>query len=275
MAPKSIKYAKLEPSEYSQRALGAMSGFVIETDQIQLRPIHLEHTTPLLWEVYKNHPELFKFMPGGVFTRYEDFYSEQEQFCNAPDMFNWAVYVSTAVPEGTEKKWVLCGSICLLDIVLRYRRFEVGAIWFHPHVHGSFVMVETTYALLRFCFEKLQAGRVQWKTHHQNIASQKAALKLGFREEGTFKKHMIHADGNWRHTLFYAMTDDEWLGREEVTECGRAKLLVAPDVESLEEVTGREQEAKGSQKRLEDVVEGRKREGKPLPEGIAQGQPLN
>ncbi|KAF9081866.1 hypothetical protein BGX29_006173 [Mortierella sp. GBA35] len=286
MAPsKSIKYMQLDPSEYSQRTLGQMNGFVIETDQIQLRPLHLERDAPRLWEVYKNHPELFDYMPHGPFSLYQDFYNGQAKFCKAPDFFNWTVYVSAhpSAPsssvitpeEKEEKQWVLCGSICLLDIVLPFRRFEVGSIWFHPSVHGSFVMVETTYALLRFCFEKLQAGRVQWKTHHKNIASQKAARKLGFREEGTFKKHMIHADGTWRHTLFYAMTDDDWFGTEEETVEGKAGLVVVSGVEVGVETGGVVVgEARGLQRQLEDVVEGRKREGKPLTKGIARGEPL-
>ncbi|KAG0263711.1 hypothetical protein BGZ95_003743 [Linnemannia exigua] len=283
MAPKSIKYTQLPRSEYSQTTLGQMNGFLIETDQIQLRPLLLERDAPLLWGVYKNYPELFKYMPGGAHYCYENFYKEQENFVTSGAFSNWAVYVSAPVvdkgekegeEEDEEKKWVLCGSICLLDIVLRYRRFEIGAIWFHPSVQGTFVMVETAYALLRFSFEKLRAGRVQWKTHHQNLASQKAATKLGFREEGIFRKHMIHADGTWRHTLFYAMTDDEWFGREEgETVDGRAGLLVEAEKDGEEVEEGKKNE-KGLQKRLEGVVEGRKKEGKPLTEGIVRGEAL-
>ncbi|KAF9140025.1 hypothetical protein BG015_001829 [Linnemannia schmuckeri] len=284
-SPKQIKYTQLPATEYSQRSLGQMNGFVIETDQIQMRPLHLERDAPLLWEVYKNHTELFKYFPKGSHANYQSFYGEQEKFCKSSEFFNWTVYVAaptTPATSGTEvngkdkeeRKWVLCGSICLLDIILPFRRFEVGAIWFHPSVQGTFVMVETTYALLRFSFEKLQAGRVQWKTHHENIASQKAAKKLGFREEGLFKKHMIHADGTWRHTYYYAMTDDEWFGRAEDTRDGRVALEVVPG-DLSGEVEGREKGREGLQWRLERVVEGRKREGKALPEGIARGEPLN
>ncbi|KAG0367172.1 hypothetical protein BGX24_003346 [Mortierella sp. AD032] len=249
-----------------------MNGFLIETDQIQLRPFHLERDAPLLYSIYKDHPELFKYMPGGAHYCYEDFYKEQEHFCTSKAFSSWTVYVSApVVEEGQEKKWVLCGSICLLDIVLRHRRFEVGGIWFHPSVHGTFVMVETTYALLRFSFEKLQAGRVQWKTHHHNIASQKAAKKLGFRDEGIFKKHMIHANGTWRHTVYYAMTDDEWFGREEETIDARSGLVVEAEVDANEVEEGKVNE-KGLQRRLEEVVQGRKREGKPLTERILRGE---
>ncbi|KAG0285896.1 hypothetical protein BGZ96_009936 [Linnemannia gamsii] len=289
MAPiKNIKYTQLPASEYTQRTLGKMNGFKIETDQIQLRPIHLQRDAPLLWDVYKNHKKIFQYFPGGSHATYESFFAEQEKFCTRTDFFNWAVYVSASVAPVTiddannttnegeeEKKWVLCGSICLLDIVLPYRRFEVGSIWFHPLVQGTFVMVETSYALLRFSFEKLQAGRVQWKTHHENIASQKAAKKLGFREEGLFKKHMIDAWGQWRHTYFYAMTDDEWFGRPgEETRDARKEFNATPEDVSGE-VEGREGGREGLQRRLEGIVDGRKHEGKQLPEWIARGEPLN
>ncbi|KAF9423051.1 hypothetical protein BGZ94_008419 [Podila epigama] len=270
-----IKYTKLERHQFSQDTLGPKSGYCIETDRILLEPLLLECDAPKLWELYKNHVGLFEYMPHGPLATYKEFYDLQKSFCDNKDFFNWVVYVLVAnpvdsdVPSGANprKERVLCGSICLLDIVLPFRRFEVGAIWFHPAVHSTFVMLETTYALLRFSFEQLQAGRVQWKTHHENIASQKSALKLGFDLDGIHRKHILHYNGQWRHTLFYSMTDDDWFGREEVTTDGRPAL----DVEKYTEKEFQHQESKGRQLRLEQTILTRKREGKPLPESVQRG----
>ncbi|KAG0371158.1 acyl-CoA N-acyltransferase [Gamsiella multidivaricata] len=271
---KLIKYTQLPSSEYSQQTLGIHSGTRIETDQILLQPIQLDRDAPLLWEVYKNHTYLFNYMPHGALETYEEFYKIQERFCQSSDFFNWVCYVSAHPREDPEKKkWVLCGSICLLDISLPFRRFEVGSIWFHPAVQSTFVMLETTYALLRFSFERLQAGRVQWKTHSENIASQKAATKLGFDLDGLHRKHIIHSDGTWRHTYFYSMTDDDWFGREE-TRDGRRGL----DVASTAEATTAEQarkEAQGRQRRLEELIAERKRGGKALPSIVVEGGALS
>ncbi|KAF9916843.1 hypothetical protein BX616_002673 [Lobosporangium transversale] len=287
-----IQYTQLSPTEYSQQTLGVKSGMRIETDQIRLEPILLDRDVPELWKVYKNHPELWTWMPHGPAMTYEEFYDVQAKFCAAKDFFNWSVYVSApssaqsdegvSIKEEEEKKekekkkWVLCGSICLLDISLPFRRFEVGSIWFHPSVHGTFVVLETTYALLRFSFEQLQAGRVQWKTHFKNIASQKAAVKLGFDLDGIHRKHMIHMDGTWRHTYYYSITDDDWFGREEETVDGRPNLDVAAAAAALisEGMNDGQATSKGRQHRLEQLMASRKNEGKALPATIALGKAL-
>ncbi|KAF9109168.1 hypothetical protein BGX27_007930 [Mortierella sp. AM989] len=266
---KSISYTQLPSSEYTQRTLGVNNGIVIETDQVKLVPILLERDTPLLWEMYKNHPELFKWMPCGPLYTYDEFHALQAGYCASPEYFNWICYVRA---EGG-KEWVLCGSISLLDISLIHRRCEIGGIWFHPSVHGTFVMLEVTYALVRFSFERLQSGRVQWKTHHKNIASQKAATKLGFDLDGVHRKHIIHSDGAWRDTYFYSIIDDDWFGREATTD-GRPKL----DVEEAAKATEQElllSDSQGRQKRLEELIVNRKQEGKPLPSGVARGEAFN
>ncbi|KAF9945210.1 hypothetical protein BGZ70_003976 [Mortierella alpina] len=268
---KTIQYTLLSPSEYSQQTLGVNSGTRIETDQILLEPLLLERDAPKLWEVYKNHPQLFAYMPHGPCQSYEEFYNVQAKFCRLSDFSNWTCYVSgKSVSNGEEKKWVLCGSICLLDIYLPFRKCEIGSIWFHPSVHGTFVMLETTMALLRFAFERLHSGRVQWKTHFQNIASQKAATKLGFALEGVHRKHMIHADGKWRHTYMYAMTDDDWFGREETVDA-RPDLDLLAAHEEHEGATP----AQGRRRDLETLVESKKKEGKALPSSVVEGQALN
>ncbi|KAG0320314.1 hypothetical protein BGZ99_004591 [Dissophora globulifera] len=263
-----IKYTTLPESEYTHRTLGVNNGTQIETEQIRLVPFLMERDTPLMWEVSK--PELFTWMPSGELHTYEAFHKTWAGFSTLSDWYSWVIYVS-APAEGGEKKWVLCGHVCLLDISLIHRRSEVGCIWLHPSVQGTFVMLETNYALLRFAFEKLQAGRVQWKTHFRNIASQKAAVKLGFTLEGLFRKHMAHTDGKWRHSYFYSMTDDEWFGREEETEDARRGLDVIAAAAEL--LNGPEVASQGRQKQLEELIAEKKKTGKQLPSSI-EGKPL-
>ncbi|KAI8345472.1 acyl-CoA N-acyltransferase [Mortierella sp. GBAus27b] len=230
------------------------------------KPLQLERDTPLLWEVYRNHPEVFQYMPSGPLSKYEDFF---EKHAAESNNVSWACYVSAHPDAASEKKWVLCGSVSLLDISLLHRRFEIGSVWFHPEVHGTFVMLETIYALLRFSFERLQAGRVQWKTHHRNIASQKAAIKLGFSPEGVYRKHIIHADGTWRHSVYYSMTDDDWFGREETTDA-RPGLDVATEGKESAAMHATT-DSQGLERKLEETIARRKREGKRLASSVMGG----
>ncbi|KAF9439295.1 hypothetical protein BGZ76_006024 [Entomortierella beljakovae] len=275
---KNISYVELSPSEYSQRTLGVNNGTVIETDQIKLVPLLLERDAPIMWETYKNHPELFNWMPHGILNTYKEFYDVQASFCSNPEYFNWVCYAtapsSISGDNKNEKKWVNVGSVALLDISLIHRRAEVGAVWFHPAVHGTFVVPETIYALVRFSFERLVSGRVQWKTHHKNIASQKAAIKLGFDFDGIFRNHIIHSDGNWRNTVYYSMTDDDWFGREEVTIDAKKGVDVQQESKVLQNrvlVNG----PLGRQLKLESLIDVKMKEGKPLPATLVNGEPLN
>ncbi|KAG0331199.1 hypothetical protein BG004_001778 [Podila humilis] len=267
-----ITYTQLKENQYTQRSLGPKSGYRIETESIQLEPLSLDHIEPL-WALYKNEPWLFEYMPHGPLTTFEKFLEVQERFCSSSEYFNWVVYilVDRVQPDDSVlKDRVLCGSICLLDISLAFRRFEIGAIWFHPAVHSTFVMLETTYALLRFSFEQLQAGRVQWKTHHGNVASQKSATKLGFHFDGVHRKHIIHYNGQWRHTYYYSMTDDDWFGRDEVTTDGRPGLDVVEQA-ALAKLNDESLGRRGRQWSLENKIEERKKDGKPLPENVRSG----
>ncbi|KAG0044385.1 hypothetical protein BGZ83_010403 [Gryganskiella cystojenkinii] len=270
-----VHFTRLDATQFSQHtSLGPNSGTLIETDNIRLEPIQLEKHTPKLWNLYKNHQGLFQYFPHGPLATYEKFYAVQKNFCESKDFANWAVYLLVNNPSGDSEKnktKILCGSICLLDIHLAFRRSEVGSIWFHPAVHGTTVMLETTYALLRFAFERLQCGRVQWKTHHLNLASQKAAAKLGFDEDGLHRKHVLNWDGQWRNTWFYSMTDDDWFGLEEVTTNARPGLEVGPTADRPADLVV---EPKGRQLALENKIAERRKNGKAIPAGVLAGQPL-
>ncbi len=66
------------------------------------------------------------------------------------------------------------------------------------------------YLLLRYCFEHLHLQRVQIKTDHDNIRSQKAIERIGATKEGILRNHMIRKDGTTRHTVMYSITMEEW-----------------------------------------------------------------
>src|SRR5256885_4229779 len=43
-----------------------------------------------------------------------------------------------------------------------------------------------------------------------NERSRAAILRIGAREEGIFRNHMITASGRIRHTVYYSIVDSEW-----------------------------------------------------------------
>ena len=101
------------------------------------------------------------------------------------------------------------GMISVLNIVPEMGRAELGHIWYSPLAQQSMVNTEVTFLLLRALFDDLGYRRVEWKCDNRNEASKQAALRMGFRFEGVFSKHMI-VKGQNRDTAWFAMTDDDW-----------------------------------------------------------------
>jgi RimJ/RimL family protein N-acetyltransferase len=69
---------------------------------------------------------------------------------------------------------------------------------------------EAKYLLLRHAFETLGCIRVELKTDSLNERSRAAILRIGAKEEGIFRNHMITASGRLRHSVYFSIVDAEW-----------------------------------------------------------------
>lgn len=87
---------------------------------------------------------------------------------------------------------------------------EIGWTWVAPSVQRTGVNTECKYLLLRHAFETLGAIRVQLRTHHLNINSQRAIERLGATREGMLRNHIIMPDGSYRHSVYYSIIESEW-----------------------------------------------------------------
>ena len=59
-------------------------------------------------------------------------------------------------------------------------------------------------------FENCKCLRVEFKTDSLNEKSRKAILRLGAKEEGTFRNHMVTWSGRIRHSVYFSIIDTEW-----------------------------------------------------------------
>jgi len=91
-----------------------------------------------------------------------------------------------------------------------HHRVEIGWTWVAPEWQRTGVNTETKYLLLRHAFETLGCIRVELKTDSLNEKSRNAILRIGAKEEGTFRNHMITASGRIRHTVYFSILDSEW-----------------------------------------------------------------
>jgi RimJ/RimL family protein N-acetyltransferase len=91
-----------------------------------------------------------------------------------------------------------------------HHRVEIGWTWVAPAWQRTTVNTEAKYLLLLHAFETLGCIRVELKTDSLNEKSRAAILRIGAREEGTFRNHMITASGRIRHTVYFSILDSEW-----------------------------------------------------------------
>ena len=101
------------------------------------------------------------------------------------------------------------GTFSLMRIDQNNRVIEVGAVTFSPALKGTRIGTEAQYLLARYVFEKLNYRRYEWKCDALNLPSRRAAERLGFVYEGTFRQAVVYK-GRTRDTDWLSMIDKEW-----------------------------------------------------------------
>jgi RimJ/RimL family protein N-acetyltransferase len=102
------------------------------------------------------------------------------------------------------------GSTRYGNIDRTHHRVEIGWTWVAREWQRTAMNSEAKYLLLRHAFESLGCMRVELKTDSLNQRSREAILRIGAREEGIFRNHMITASGRIRHTVYFSIIDSEW-----------------------------------------------------------------
>lgn len=131
------------------------------------------------------------------------------------------IYLETALREQaagvslpfatTEKiSGTVVGSTRFGNIDKANRRVEIGWTWVGKNWQRTAVNTEAKLLMLQHAFETWQCLRVEFKTDSLNARSRAALLRLGAKEEGTFRNHMITDTGRIRHSVYYSITDAEW-----------------------------------------------------------------
>lgn len=104
----------------------------------------------------------------------------------------------------------LIGTTSYYDVVPAARTLAIGHTWLGRPWWRTGHNTESKLLLLTHAFDVLGAARVVWHTDLLNERSQAAIARLGATREGVLRKHRIRADGTWRDSVQYAMTDDDW-----------------------------------------------------------------
>ena len=191
----------------------------LEGSFVRLDPVRREHAE-LFWEVSKADLEdIFRWIPYSMKTR-EDFESLIDKAFAEQERGESIVFATVERASGQ-----VVGSTRFMNIDRANRRVEIGSTWIAPAWQRTAVNTEAKYLMLRHAFEVWGCVRVELKTDALNQKSRSAILRIGAKEEGTLRRHVITWTGRIRDSVYFSILDDEW---PEVKATLEEKLRAAP-----------------------------------------------
>ena len=115
----------------------------------------------------------------------------------------------------------IIGSTRFGNIDVQNRKTEIGWTWINPAWQRTYINTEAKLLMLTHAFETWKCIRVELKTDALNEKSRNAMLRIGAKEEGTLRNHMITESGRFRDSVFFSIIESEW---QEVKQNLIAKL---------------------------------------------------
>lgn len=106
----------------------------------------------------------------------------------------------------------VAGSTRFMNANLPNKRVEIGFTFLGKTWQRSPVNTEAKLLMLTHAFETLGLNRVAFRTDYLNTASRQAILRLGAKEEGVLRNHMVMSDGRIRDTVVFSILKNEWPG---------------------------------------------------------------
>ena len=176
----------------------------LEGSVVRLEPIRREHEQ-LFWDVAQNDlEEIFRWIPYPMRTA-EDFGKLVDKAFAEQDRGESVVFATLERSSGQ-----VVGSTRFMNIDRANRRVEVGSTWIAPAWQRTAVNTEAKYLMLRHAFEVWGCIRVELKTDALNQKSRNAILRIGAKEEGTLRRHLVTWTGRVRDTVYFSILDSEW-----------------------------------------------------------------
>lgn len=187
---------------------------VLQGKHVRLEPLSASHKAGLcdaiddgeLWKLHVTlvpHPDIIN-----------EFLSDALQAYETGDGLTFAI-----IDIKTSK---IAGSTRFMKANYPYKRIEVGFTFLGKSWQRTRINTEVKLLMLSHAFETLDFNRVEFLTDYLNNRSRQAILRLGAKEEGVLRNHMIMPDGRVRDSVLFSIIKNEWPGIKQHLSC---KLL--------------------------------------------------
>jgi len=176
----------------------------LEGSVVRLEPLRREHQQ-LFWDAAKDSlEEIFRWIPYAMKTP-EDFLRLVDKAFQEQERGESVVFATVERSSGR-----VIGSTRFMNIDRANRRVEIGSTWIAPAWQRTAVNTEAKYLMLRHAFEIWGCFRVELKTDALNDKSRNAILRIGAKEEGTLRRHVVTWNGRVRDSVYFSILDNEW-----------------------------------------------------------------
>ncbi|KZO98213.1 acyl-CoA N-acyltransferase [Calocera viscosa TUFC12733] len=212
----------------------------LESDKVKLVPFVPALHMQLYQERTAAHPELYKYVGFGPLLTLPAALQTYETIVRADPTTTWFAVLDKTRPDdsGLGLEGAFAGDIGLLSASPAGSQAEIGYIMILPTFQRTHVNTHAVGLLLHYLLDTPAQGglglrRAQWKANERNAPSVRAAQRLGFRQEGVLRWHMVLPEGKegplpreegdgvkgpGRHTAMLSICWDDWMGgaREHV-----------------------------------------------------------
>jgi RimJ/RimL family protein N-acetyltransferase len=164
-------------------------------------PLDPEAHASALFHAYSHDSEgrIWTYLPAGPFADLAAYRAWMDATCLTDDPLFHTILVN-----GTP-----LGVASLMRIDPAHGVIEVGNINFSPALSQTRAATEAMFLLMSRAFDELGYRRYEWKCDALNEPSRRAALRLGFTYEGTFRQAITYKGRN-RDTAWFSIIDSEW-----------------------------------------------------------------
>jgi RimJ/RimL family protein N-acetyltransferase len=182
----------------------------LEGTQVRLEPLSESHHDSLC--AVGLDPELWKWIPFQVLDR--------DQMMNYIRAALADQEKGTALPFATVERASgrVVGATRFMNIDVPNKRVEIGSTWIGRPWQRSAINTEAKYLMMRHAFEAWECNRLELKTDSLNSKSRNAILRIGAKQEGIFRSHMVTWSGRLRDTVYFSVIAPEWAEVKAILE---------------------------------------------------------
>jgi RimJ/RimL family protein N-acetyltransferase len=167
----------------------------LESDRIKLTPFIPSLHAREYWDQATQAPEVFRYLSTNHKTIDEFLFFLETRIRRNSNCIFFAI-----IDKG--RGGALAGAIALINTETSHLSTEISYVTIFPAYQRTYVTSNAVGILLRYCLELptaprpgLGIRRVQWLAHAFNQPSYNAAVRMGFRNEGTLRWHWVIHEG--------------------------------------------------------------------------------